>query len=66
MDLKDATRMYEHLRDRVFPRFSVCLLPRQDEAAEKEDVMRRFAGGEIQVLVAPRSSRSAFTCRTPR
>src|SRR3712207_8253305 len=25
MDLKDATRMYEHLRDRVFPHFSVGL-----------------------------------------
>ncbi|HYO99864.1 MAG TPA: DEAD/DEAH box helicase, partial [Pyrinomonadaceae bacterium] len=26
MDLKDATRMYEHLRDRVFPTFSIGLL----------------------------------------
>jgi ATP-dependent DNA helicase RecG len=52
MDLKDATRMYEHLRDRVFPTFTVGLLHGKMKAAEKEDVMRRFVGGEIQILVA--------------
>jgi ATP-dependent DNA helicase RecG len=52
MDLKDATRMYEHLRDRVFPVFTVGLLHGRMKAAEKEDVMRRFVAGEIQILVA--------------
>ncbi len=52
MDLKDATRMYEHLRDRVFPTFSVGLLHGKMKAGEKEDVMRRFVAGEIQILVA--------------
>jgi ATP-dependent DNA helicase RecG len=52
MDLKDATRMYEHLRDRVFPNFTIGLLHGRMRAAEKEDVMRRFVAGEIQVLVA--------------
>lgn len=52
MDLKDATRMYEQLRDRVFPTFTVGLLHGKMKAAEKEDVMRRFVGGEIQILVA--------------
>lgn len=52
MDLKDATRMFEHLRDRVFPTFTIGLLHGKMKAAEKEDVMRRFVSGETQVLVA--------------
>ncbi|HLM56273.1 MAG TPA: ATP-dependent DNA helicase RecG [Pyrinomonadaceae bacterium] len=52
MDLKDATRMFEHLRDRVFPHFTVGLLHGKMKAAEKEEVMRRFVSGEVQVLVA--------------
>src|SRR5205823_4792436 len=52
MDLKDATRMYEQLRDRVFPHFSIGLLHGKMKTAEKEEVMRRFVAGEIQVLVA--------------
>ena len=52
MDLKDATRMYEHLRDRIFPHFSIGLLHGKMKAAEKEEVMRRFVAGEIQILVA--------------
>ncbi|HEY0077189.1 MAG TPA: ATP-dependent DNA helicase RecG [Pyrinomonadaceae bacterium] len=52
MDLKDATRMYEHLRDRIFPHFSIGLLHGKMKPAEKEEVMRRFVSGEIQILVA--------------
>src|SRR3712207_2082317 len=52
MDLKDATRMYEHLRDRVFPHFSIGLLHGRMKPAEKEETMSRFVGGEVQVLVA--------------
>ena len=52
MDLKDATRMYEHLRDRVFPTFSVGLLHGKMKASEKEEIMSRFVAGEIQILVA--------------
>jgi ATP-dependent DNA helicase RecG len=52
MDLKDATRMYEHLRDRVFPHFSVGLIHGKLKAAEKDEIMRRFVAGEIQILVA--------------
>ena len=52
MDLKDATRMYEQLRDRVFPHFSIGLLHGKMKAAEKDEVMHRFVKGEIQVLVA--------------
>jgi ATP-dependent DNA helicase RecG len=52
IDLKDATRMYEQLRDRVFPSFSIGLIHGKMKAAEKEEVMRRFVAGEIQLLVA--------------
>ena len=52
MDLKDATRMYEHLRDRVFPNFQIGLLHGRLKTAEKEEIMRRFVNREIQILVA--------------
>jgi ATP-dependent DNA helicase RecG len=52
MDLKDATRMYEQLRDRVFPHFRIGLLHGKMKPAEKEETMRRFVAGEIQILVA--------------
>ena len=44
--------MYEHLRDRVFPTFSVGLLHGKMKSSEKEEVMRRFVAGEINILVA--------------
>ncbi|MDT5159513.1 MAG: ATP-dependent helicase RecG [Acidobacteriota bacterium] len=52
MDLKDATRMFEHLRERVFPHFSIGLLHGKMKTVEKDEIMRRFVAGEIQVLVA--------------
>jgi ATP-dependent DNA helicase RecG len=52
LDLKDATRRYEYLRDTVFPKFSVGLLHGKMKPAEKDDVMRRFVSGEIQILVS--------------
>lgn len=52
MDLRDATRRYEYLRDKVFPRFSVGLLHGRMKSEEKEDVMRRFVKREIQILVS--------------
>jgi ATP-dependent DNA helicase RecG len=52
MDLKDATRMYEHLRDRVFPNFTIGLLHGKMKPAEKDEVMRGFVSGQTQVLVA--------------
>ncbi|HEY0385387.1 MAG TPA: ATP-dependent DNA helicase RecG, partial [Pyrinomonadaceae bacterium] len=52
IDLKDATRMFEQLRDRVFPHFTIGLLHGKMKAAEKEETMRRFVAREIQILVA--------------
>ena len=52
MDLKDATRRFEYLRDKVFPKLSVGLVHGKMKSAEKEDVMRRFVAGKIQILVS--------------
>jgi ATP-dependent DNA helicase RecG len=52
MDLKDATRRYEYLRDTVFPKFSVGLIHGKMKTAEKDEVMRRFLASEIQILVS--------------
>jgi ATP-dependent DNA helicase RecG len=52
MDLKDATRRYEYLRDKVFPKFSVGLVHGRMKSDEKDKVMRRFIAGEIQILVS--------------
>ncbi len=52
MDLRDATKRYEYLRDRVFPKFTVGLLHGRMKPEEKEEVMRRFVAGEIQILVS--------------
>jgi ATP-dependent DNA helicase RecG len=52
MDLMDATRMYEHLQNQIFPQFRLALLHGRMKSEEKEQVMGRFKNGEIQILVA--------------
>lgn len=52
MDLRDATKRYEYLRDTVFPKFSVALLHGKMKPAEKEGVMRDFVAGKIDILVS--------------
>ncbi len=52
MDLKDATRRYEYLRDHVFPRFVVGLVHGKMKPGDKDKVMSRFVSGEIQILVS--------------
>ncbi len=52
MDLRDATRRYEYLRDKVFPKFSVGLLHGRMKPEEKDEVMRRFVKGEIHIMVS--------------
>ncbi|HEU5131838.1 MAG TPA: ATP-dependent DNA helicase RecG, partial [Pyrinomonadaceae bacterium] len=52
MDLKDATRRYEYLRDTVFPKLPVGLLHGKMKPAEKEKVMSAFVAGEIKILVS--------------
>lgn len=51
MDLRDATRRYEYLRDTVFPKLPVGLLHGKMRPAEKEQIMKSFASGETAILV---------------
>ena len=52
LDLKDATRMAEHLQKDVFPEFRIGLLHGRMKSDEKEAIMMEFKEGEIQILVA--------------
>jgi ATP-dependent DNA helicase RecG len=51
LDVKAATLMHERLVER-FSGFDVGLIHGRLAAAEKEGVMRRFVGGEVQLLVS--------------
>jgi ATP-dependent DNA helicase RecG len=52
LDLAAATSGYEELSQGVFRDFSVGLLHGRMPVAEKAEAMRKFAAGEIQVLVS--------------
>jgi ATP-dependent DNA helicase RecG len=51
-DLKAATSLAEHLRTEVFAEFRVGLVHGRMKGPEKDAVMREFADGKIQILVA--------------
>jgi ATP-dependent DNA helicase RecG len=51
-ELKAAVKMYDVLRKRILPDLRVGLLHGRLDAEEKDAVMRRFQGGEIDVLVS--------------
>jgi ATP-dependent DNA helicase RecG len=50
--LKAAMKMYDELRKKVFPELKVGLLHGRMDADEKDEMMRRFKGGELHILVA--------------
>jgi ATP-dependent DNA helicase RecG len=52
LDLMDATRMAEHLKQEVFPGFRIGLLHGRMKSDEKEAIMIDFKEGRIQILVA--------------
>ncbi|MBI5286244.1 MAG: ATP-dependent DNA helicase RecG [Deltaproteobacteria bacterium] len=52
LELRDATRMAQHLQRDVFPHFKVGLLHGRLKGEEKERIMREFKKREIDVLVA--------------
>jgi ATP-dependent DNA helicase RecG len=52
LDLRDATRMADHLQKEVFTEFRVGLLHGRLRSEEKEAIMMDFKEGKIQILVA--------------
>jgi len=52
MDLKAATKMYEELRDVIFPGFKVGLLHGKMKGSEKEEIMQKFVSGETNILIS--------------
>jgi len=50
--LKAAIKMYDELRKQVFPELKLGLLHGRLGAEEKDDIMRRFKSGDLDVLVA--------------
>ncbi len=52
MDLKAATKMFEELRDNIFPELKIGLLHGKMKTGEKDEVMAKFVCGEIDVLVS--------------
>jgi len=52
VDLKAATSEFERLKREVFPDLSLGLLHGKMKSEEKEEVMRQFKEGKVQVMVA--------------
>lgn len=52
VELRDATSMQRELARTVFAGYRVGLVHGRMKAAEKDAVMRRFKGGDVQVLVS--------------
>lgn len=52
LDLKDATRMAEHLRNEIFPDFRVGLVHGRMKGKDKDQVMSDFLQKEIDILVS--------------
>ncbi len=52
MDLKAAATMYEDLRLRIFPQYTVGLLHGKIKTADKESIMQEFVAGRLDILVS--------------
>lgn len=52
VDLRDATRMAEHLQQDIYPEFEVGLIHGRMKSREKEGVMDRFLAKDIHLLVS--------------
>ncbi len=52
LDLKDATKMAQHLQKDIFPDCRVGLIHGRMKEKEKDEVMRQFLENKIQILVS--------------
>ena len=51
-EIKAATKMYDEIRRRILPDLRIGLLHGRLDAEQKDEIMRRFQAGEIDVLVS--------------
>ena len=52
LDLRDATKMSEHLQKDIFPNYKVNLLHGRMKSEEKEAIMKAFKSQQINILVS--------------
>jgi ATP-dependent DNA helicase RecG len=52
LQVKAVTLEYERLREHVFPQHRLALLHGRMKAEDKDEVMRQFSAGEIDILVS--------------
>ena len=52
LDLKDATRMAEHLQKDVFPELRIGLVHGRMKGPEKDGIMKSFNDGRLDILVS--------------
>ena len=52
LDLKDATRMAEHLQKDIFPEYRVKLIHGRMKGSEKDGIMTDFSEGRADILVS--------------
>lgn len=52
LDLRDATKMAEHLQRDIFPEYKIGLLHGKMKPEEKEGIMKAFKSKEINILVS--------------
>ncbi|MBI5147869.1 MAG: ATP-dependent DNA helicase RecG [Parcubacteria group bacterium] len=52
LEIKSVKEEYEKLSKKVFPDLKIAMLHGKMKAKEKEEIMKKFAGGKIDVLVS--------------
>lgn len=52
LGVKSATTEYKHLKNEIFPQLNIGLIHGRLKSSEKEKVMKDFAEGKINILVA--------------
>jgi ATP-dependent DNA helicase RecG len=52
LEVKSATQEYEKLRTKIYPDLSIGLLHGKMKSKEKEEVMKKFLSGKINILVS--------------
>ncbi len=52
IDLMDAERLFVHISTKVYPEYVTRLLHGRMKAIEKDEIMRSFKAGEINILVS--------------